>query len=402
MNLSPLLCKIQSYAWGSRSFIAALQGRPTPSQGPEAELWIGAHPGAPAEVERREGESRSRLDALINAAPERTLGEEVARRFHGELPFLMKVLAAAEPLSLQAHPNHAQAEAGFAREQAAGIPLDAPERSYKDPRHKPELLVALTPFVALCGFRPLARTRQLFAELGLSELSAITALLATEPPEQALRAVFERLITLPSDERPALVRRVRERAAELASKGRDFALEFAWVERLQALYPGDIGIVLALLQNLVELAPGEALYLPAGNLHAYLDGAGVEIMANSDNVLRGGLTKKAINVPELLSILRFEELHVTPLRAAPRESEFVYETPADEFELSYLRVAGSTPLPRSRGPELFLVTEGHLQIQSENASYALAPGHSAFVPACEGALTLVGAGTLFRARVPGV
>ncbi|HET9933169.1 MAG TPA: mannose-6-phosphate isomerase, class I, partial [Polyangiaceae bacterium] len=280
MNFSPLLCKIQRYAWGSRSFIASLQGRPTPSDEPEAELWVGAHPSAPAEVV--EGETQSRLDVLIARAPERALGTDVARRFHDELPFLMKVLAAAEPLSLQAHPSRAQAEQGFAQEQAAGIRLDAPTRSYKDARPKPELIVALTPFVALSGFRPLERTLRLIAELSIPELTGLFGPLhagtglAADGAEARLARVFDRLINSEAAERDSLVRSVRVRAAELAPQSKEFARELRWVERLYTLYPGDIGVVISLLLNHVELAPFQGLYLPPGNLHAYLDGAGVE------------------------------------------------------------------------------------------------------------------------------
>ena len=410
MNLSPLLCKIQSYAWGSRSFIATLQGRTTPSDGPEAELWVGAHPSAPAEV--AEGEARYRLDELIAAAPDRALGVRVAQRFHGELPFLMKVLAAGEPLSLQAHPSSAQAEEGFAREEAAGVLIGAPDRSYKDARAKPELIVALTPFVALSGFRSLERTQHVVDALAVPELSALFAPSnqreRSSDAELRLARIFERLITSGATERDRLVRAVRARAAELAQTFTGFTRELAWVERLHALYPGDIGVVISLLLNLVELAPFQGLYLPAGNLHAYLDGAGVEVMANSDNVLRGGLTKKAINVPELLRILRFQELDVKPIDPTPASSqsagidELVYATPAEEFRLSTVRIDGLSQLPRSQGPELLLVTEGRIQIQRDlpSASYSLAAGDSAFVPACEGALRAAGQGTLFRATVP--
>lgn len=398
MSLSQLVCKIQNYAWGSRSFIAELQGRSAPSSEPEAELWIGAHAGAPSEVV--EGEARQRLDALIARDPNAMLGSDVARRFGAELPFLLKVLAAAEPLSLQAHPSATQAQAGFAREQAANIPLNAAERSYKDARHKPELIVALTPFIALSGFRAVERTRRLFDELAVSALSALAAPLAEQPAAAALRAVFERLIQCHGAEREALVRDVRAAAQEKAVRSAEFANELAWVERLHTLYPGDVGVVVALLLNWIELAPFEGLYLPAGNLHAYLDGAGVEIMASSDNVLRGGLTKKAVNVPELLRVLRFQELEVAPLVPVAEADERVYLTPAEEFRLSFVNVKAPLSLTRSNGPELLLVTEGRVRVEAETSALLLEAGSSAFVPASEGALRVEGAGTLFRARVP--
>jgi mannose-6-phosphate isomerase len=391
-----LVCKIQNYAWGSRSFIAKLQGRAVPAPQPEAELWIGAHTGAPAELVQ--GEARRRLDTVIASNSEAALGSEVAQRFNGELPFLLKLLAAAEPLSLQAHPSAEQARAGFEREEAAQV--DPALRNYKDARHKPELIVALTPFVALSGFRPVERTRRLIAELGVQTLSSVTAPLAEEPAEPALRTVFERLMQTDGVERAALVREVRAAAAEQAPRSSDFSREFAWVERLHALYPGDIGVVVALFLNLLELRPFEGLYLPAGNLHAYLDGAGVEIMASSDNVLRGGLTKKAVNIAELMRVLRFAELEVASLSPERIGDEHVYPTPAEEFRLSYIVVRAPLSRSRGRGPELRVVTGGRVRVEGEASALLLEAGGSAFVPASEGALRVEGQGTLFRACVP--
>ncbi|MGC4093944.1 MAG: mannose-6-phosphate isomerase, class I [Polyangiaceae bacterium] len=398
MNVSELACKIQNYAWGSRSFIAALQGRATPTELPEAELWIGAHAGAPAEVV--EGESRQRLDQLIARKPLELLGADVVRRFDGDLPFLLKVLAAAQPLSLQAHPNSEQARAGFDADEAAHIPLSAPQRSYKDCRHKPELIVALTPFVALTGFRRVERTRQLFAELQSARLSPLLAPLAELPPEAALQALFERLMTSPRDVQQALVQSTLEGAAAALARGSEFEAELRWAARLNQLYPGDIGVVSSLLLNLVELAPFEGLYLPAGNLHAYLDGSGVEIMAASDNVLRGGLTPKAVNVPELLRVLRFRELDVEPLRAKLGEAgEHVYSTSAAEFQLSYFTLEQPRTLATSGGPELLLVSEGRARIITESGALLLVSGSAAFVPASIESITLEGEGRVFRARV---
>jgi len=399
VNVSRLACKIQNYAWGSRSFLAALQGRSTPTQEPEAELWIGAHPALPAEAVQ--GDAHHRLDELIARNQNALLGEDVTRRFDGELPFLLKVLAAAEPLSLQAHPSTTQAIAGFAAEEAQGIPLGAAHRSYKDRRHKPELIVALTPFEALTGFRRVERTRELFAELGSPMLSELCSPLTSERPEEALKSVFERLMTAEPAKQAALVHETLAAAARALGGSCHFAREFAWLERLNALYPDDIGVVSSLLLNLVELEPLQALYLPAGNLHAYLDGCGVEIMASSDNVLRGGLTPKAVNVPELLRVLEFRELDVQPLAAVAADpGEHVYPTSAAEFQLSYLDVDGQGLLTNRQGPELLLVSEGHVCVSGKGSPLLLRQGDAAFVPASEGPLTLSEKGRVFRARVP--
>jgi mannose-6-phosphate isomerase len=407
MNTARLFGKVRAYAWGSRHFLAELEGRPAPSREPEAELWLGAHAGLPARLGSKDGQS---LREAIAAEPELALGAEVRDRFDSELPFLLKVLAAAEPLSLQAHPNPAQARAGYAREQAENVPLGAENRSYKDPHHKPELLVALTPFRALYGFRRVEATRRLFDLLDVPALGPYLEPLAEADPRRALGQTFERLMRASPEEQRALAEATVARAARRLSVPTTpdetlplpgpFQREFQWATRLGALYPGDIGVVGALLLNLVELRPFEGLYLPAGNLHAYLEGAGVEIMASSDNVLRGGLTKKHVNVAELLSVLDFSELEPTPLAATLEGEQWVYETPAPEFRLARLRPQGTLEVSDRSGPEVLLVTEGTLELQLSAQSITLSGGSSAFVPAVEGSYRLTGTGTVFRASVP--
>jgi len=372
---------VQPYAWGSPTAIASLLGREPPG-GPQAELWLGAHPSAPSQVVGDGG-----LDAVIARAPSTLLGDAVAARFGGTLPFLLKVLAAAQPLSLQAHPSLAQAQAGFAREEAAGVPRAAAHRNYKDANHKPELLCALGEFHALCGFRRLADSIALFRGLGLS--------LAERLERDGLRATFEWVMTRPVEERNALAGATAEACRARAPAG--FERECAWGVKLAAQYPGDVGLVGALLLNLVTLRDGEALYLPAGNLHAYLEGVGVEVMANSDNVLRGGLTPKHVDVPELLSVLSFSDgpAEVLRPRGAP---EAVYETPAAEFRLSRVDVAGPVTLAR-RGPELLLVTRGEVDVRCGAELLDLAQGESIFVGADDGPLELDGEARVFRATV---
>ncbi|MBX3199560.1 MAG: mannose-6-phosphate isomerase, class I [Labilithrix sp.] len=376
------------YPWGSRTAIAALTGRPTPSPGPEAELWMGAHPVAPSLVER-DG-ARASLDAIIARAPARELGDDVVRELGPRLPFLLKVLAAAEPLSLQAHPTLERARAGFADEEARGVPLAAPSRNYKDPSHKPELLCALGPFAALSGFRRVDETLRLFDALAIPELAPSLAPLRASRDAAGLAATFEALMTMPDDLRR---RAVEATVAAAARTSGAFPRERALVGRLAALYPDDVGVVSALLLELVHLEPGEAIYLGAGNLHAYLEGTGVEIMASSDNVLRGGLTKKHVDVPELIRVLDFGAAPPAVLRPrALDDHEAVYDTPALEFRLSRIRVDRS--LTRAtRGPEILLVTEGAARV----SGLAVAQGGSVFVPADTKSYTLAGDATVFRA-----
>jgi len=390
---------IQPYAWGSSTALAELRGEPSPSALPEAELWMGAHPLAPSRLSV-DGQT---LASAIAAAPLACLGAAVQSEFGARLPFLLKVLAAGTPLSLQAHPSIAQAQQGFAADEAQGIPLEAPHRNYKDQNHKPELLCALGEFWALCGFRDVAQTLELLDELGAPALSPYRALLAAEPNGIGIKKAFSSLMQAPVELARPLSLATAAACRAHTERGRPrFARELRWVARLGELYPGDVGVVSSLLLNLVRLETGEAVYLPAGNLHAYLGGTGVELMASSDNVLRGGLTPKHVNVPELLRVLDFEPLQVEPLRPVAHGDEQVYETPAREFCLSrFERSAASPSLDVSvTGPEIWLVTHGSFELASAGSPpLALGPTRSAFVSAATGALTLRGNGRIFRARV---
>jgi mannose-6-phosphate isomerase len=388
-RIYPLRNEVKAYAWGSRTALAALRGDPTPSPAPQAELWMGAHPGGCSRVVTGAGDVP--LDAFIAHAPDAVLGPEVAKRFGARLPFLLKVLAAEQPLSIQAHPSPEQARAGFARENTAGIPLDAPERSYKDDQAKPELISALTPFHALIRFRAPVEIAARLADLRAPELAPLLRAAEGRAPADALRALFEGWMRSPPEARA----RVLERASLRAAQGDD--ADLAWVAKLAAAHPGDAGALAPLFLNRVTLAPGEALFLPAGELHSYLQGVGVELMASSDNVLRGGLTPKHVDLPELLRVLRFEGGAVAPLAAqAAGGGESRYATPAPEFELSVVRVGpGGFEARARRGVEILLCTEG----AGEVGGARLRAGESVLVPAAAGAWRATGSLTLQRAAV---
>jgi mannose-6-phosphate isomerase len=385
---------IQPYAWGSHTAISSLRGETTPVASPQAELWMGAHPLAPSRLART-GES---LLHVIGTAPEASLGPNVFARYGAKLPFLLKVLAAESPLSLQAHPSPEQAVEGFAADEAAGIPLDSPLRNYKDKSHKPELLCALTEFWALCGFREPAKTIALLEELAVPELSQLRAQLEKAPAKIAIKSAFSSLMLGGSSDQKMLAQRVTE-ACRSRQSSSPFEAELRWAARLGELYPGDVGVVSALLLNLVKLEPGQAVYLPAGNLHAYLGGMGVEIMASSDNVLRGGLTPKHVNVTELLRVLDFRPLSVEPIRPVRAGDEACYETPAREFRLSYFDLAGSELRVSVNGPEIWLVTSGSVELAAGEQRLTLTGGRSAFVAARSRELSLCGSGRIFRAKV---
>jgi mannose-6-phosphate isomerase len=364
---------IRGYAWGSRTVIAGLQGRVVPSPHPEAELWLGAHPGNPSWLVGEDGARLSLCDELTRD-PISRLGADSARRWSGKLPFLLKVLAAEQPLSLQAHPGAAAAVSGFAREEAAGIALDDPRRSYKDANHKPELICALTEFHALTGFREPSVTLELLAELDVPELACYVTLLADQPNSAGLRALFSTWITLSGRLLDELVPAVQRGCIELLRRGAAgatgtrFTAEARTVLELSERYPGDPGVLAALLLNRVTLVPGQALYQGDGVLHAYLSGAGIEVMANSDNVLRGGLTPKHVDVAELRRVLDFDSGPAAIVDGSIDGVLTRYDTVAEEFRLWRLDWTGRTagdvvPLPED-GPRILLCTEGIAKVSA--------------------------------------
>ncbi|WP_394160236.1 mannose-6-phosphate isomerase, class I [Galactobacter valiniphilus] len=390
--MDKLSTTIRDYAWGSTTSMAELFGREA-SGSPEAEMWIGAHPGAPSVVEP----SGLPLDAAIEADPAGTLGAEVAQRY-GRLPYLLKILAAAAPLSLQVHPTLEQAAAGFAFEEANGPAIDAPDRNYKDDQHKPEMIVALTAFEALSGFRRPAEAAGAFAWLAA----------AVDEPSAAAAAQNLTAALTAGDLAPAValllgdgedVRRLATLAARAVDAAPDAAAaadaSLGLLPRLAGFYPGDTGVLLALMLNLVSLRPGQAMSLPAGNIHAYLHGTGVEIMANSDNVLRGGLTPKHVDVPELLKVVRFEatEPHaVEPEQLA--EGLAVYRSGFAEFDLGLLTHAAAPVTLPAGGPCAVVVVSGSLTLRAGGAELTLGPGESAFVEASDAPATAEGDATL--------
>lgn len=388
---------MQSYPWGSRTLIAELMGQASPSARPQAEAWFGAHPLAPSTVAGRP------LTDVIAEDPDAALGP-AAGMADGTLPFLLKILAAAEPLSLQAHPTLEQAKEGYAAENERGIPLTAPHRNYRDANHKPELIVALTRFDALAGFRPVERTKELFDELAIPELGHYTVLLDAPSPVEGLRALFTTWLTLPSRVLGDLVEAVRAACGAYGGGG--------WVGEVAATtadiasrYPGDPGVLASMLLNRITLEPGEGIYLGAGQLHAYLSGMGVEIMANSDNVLRGGLTSKHVDVVELLRVLDFSPAEDPVVRPVVEGAVSSYPTDAGEFRLVRVSVpAGDSVEVPTTGATIVLVVEGAAEMSSESGEVRLSPGGAAWVPASESGRVLRSVGgaavEAFVASVP--
>ncbi|MBR7832768.1 mannose-6-phosphate isomerase, class I [Actinospica durhamensis] len=392
---------VQPYAWGSHTAIADLLGEPSPTPGPQAELWMGAHPNAPS-VLTRAGRAAT-LQTAIDAAPAQELGAEVNARFGGRLPFLLKVLAAQKALSVQLHPNREQAEQGYARENAAGVPLDARERVYVDNWPKPEILCALEPFEVLAGLRPAAQAAEVIDGLGVPELKDLTALLREDPSAKTVGRALATLLEWPEAGRAGLVAGVVDAAAAHRAQGGPYAAAYDAVVRMNADHPGDIGLVGSLLLNHLVLEPGQALFMGAGGVHAYIRGVGIELLANSDNVIRAGLTPKHIDVPELLRVLDPEvEVPVLTPRQAAAGVE-VFDTDVPEFRLSRLTLADGAVLvvPGDGGPRVLLCVEGEASVgcgTEPAARLLLTRGQSCFLGARDMHVTLTGAGTYFLAE----
>ncbi len=374
---------IRAYSWGSRTAIAAMQGRPGPTAQPEAELWMGAHPDSPSSVVR--GGRAARLDDVISDDPVGLLGDDTVEQFGPRLPFMLKVLAAASPLSLQAHPDPVMA----ARRYAEEAHLPGEKRLYTDPYAKPELLVALDDFDTLCGFRDPGRSADVIESLDVDVLAPVIRVLRTGAVATRLRTAISMLLRWPANERRSVVTAVVSAARRL---GLDYIVD------LGEQFEDDMGIVVALLLNHVQLGAGEGIWMPDGNLHAYLRGIGMELLASSDNVLRGGFTAKRVDVEELIRVLRFEVLPdpvVKPVVLAP--DVVTWPVPAPEFALIRTTVtrSGGVVTFEPAGPRIVFCVTGSVTLD-DGTPIVLAGGQSAFGAAGR-SLSVFGDGTVFVA-----
>ena len=389
----------QEYAWGSKTVIQDLLGQIESKDKPIAELWMGDHPKAASNV-LIEGGWQS-LDEVIGRSPESILGKDVAKRFSSKLPFLFKVLAVDSPLSIQVHPNREQARAGFARENSLKIPLNASNRNYKDENHKPEVLCAITPFQGLKGFRKSEEILALMERIVSSNLSDEFNRLKMEANTIGLKGFFTALMRMDKYRQPLIVSEAVRLAEKLANEDQ----AFYWMVELNKAYPGDIGVFSPVILNLVQLEPGEAIYLPAGELHAYLCGVGIELMANSDNVLRGGLTSKHIDVIELLKIVNFKTGSIEIIKPEKYGMiERIYPTPAEEFLLSKLSVdeGGIFTSPQDRSVEILICLKGKADVKDLGNSELLRldKGKSIIVPSAVSQYQIEGNATFYKASVP--
>lgn len=385
--MQKLINSVQNYAWGSQTALTELYGIANPDQLPMAELWMGAHPKSSSKITDASGE-RSLREA-IEADKTRLLGAQVAERF-GELPFLFKVLCADQPLSIQVHPNKKASEIGFAKENAAGIPLDAAERNYKDPNHKPELVFALTPFLAMNAFREFSQIVSLLQPVAGAH-QAIAHFLEN-PNAERLSQLFASLLNMQGDE--------KSRALAILQAALDKETGEPWetIRLIAKFYPDDSGLFSPLLLNVVKLNPGEAMFLFAETPHAYLQGVALEVMANSDNVLRAGLTPKYIDIPELVANVKFEAKPASELLTQPMQNgaELDFPIPVADFAFSLHQLSDKEESLAQTSAAILFCVEGEATLSKNDTRLQLKAGESAFIGADESPVSVSGTGRLAR------
>ena len=390
---------IQEYAWGSRTFIQELMGRPESLKKPLAEIWMGIHPNGPSLVLWHG--NWIPLSELIQKDPKEVLGITVARRFSNKLPFLFKILAAAKPLSIQTHPNRAQALKGFQREEKQGISPGAHERNYKDQNHKPEIFCALRSSWALKGFREPREILALMERVGISPHMTFLSSTLGKGNGGSIKAFFSALIRLSKEIQSRMISEV----VKSLKKSPDDDPAFAWVIKLHRFFPHDVMALSPLFLNLIHLEPGEAIHIVPGTLHAYLSGPGIELMTNSDNVLRAGLTNKHTDPNELMKIVNFNHEEGRILKGERLEGAgWVYPSQAEEFLLSVVSVRNDTPYwsPRVRSVEILICVKGRGEITDMPTKEVLhlSRGVSLIVPAMVEQYCIKGTATIYKASVP--
>ncbi len=394
MMVLKLINQVQNYSWGSTDYIPALLGENF-NGAHCAELWMGDHPRGSSSVivDNR----KILLDQLILKNPKSILGNDTSR-FGSHLPFLFKVLSAASPLSIQAHPNKIQAETGFLDENTRNIPLDAFNRNYKDDNHKPEIICALTNFTAMCGFRKIKTIEVNFKKLNSFVYKNQLENCFNSGIENNTEVFFSTLMRIEKKDLRNLIE------SALVWAGNNNSIEASLVKKFAALYENDPGVLAPLFLNVFILKPGEALYQGAGELHAYVEGTGIELMANSDNVLRGGLTPKYIDVPELLKVLNFKYTEKSILN--PKEIKsgiFEYETISREFVLKTYSVGQNNILKieNNSSVEIILCVKGNAVIHTKDGDFTIAKGESFIIPVSSGSYALSGVAEIYSAGIPG-
>lgn len=388
---------IQAYSWGSTKIISHLLGNKE-ANNPQAELWMGAHSKASSKV-KLDGKFVP-LDDLIRRLPEYLLGKRIYNSYKG-LPFLLKVLAVAKPLSIQVHPMLSQALNGFYKEEQLQIPIDSPHRNYRDKQDKPELIVAIEPYSMLVGFKSYDQIINSLKQFDIAPLKRALYFMHRDPNKERLRRLISLALQLSKEDRFKLVDEIVSLSKNNHNK------ESKRIRELANEFPGDIGVLGPLLLNMVDLAPGEGVFVGAGLFHTSLSGTAIELQANSDNVIRGGLTSKHVDIHEIIHIGDFNPHIPTIITGNQHNSEeYHYYTAAKEFALSEIVLGGLNKQSRlsfltNTSPEILFVLEGNCVISDSNSVETnCKKGESVIVPACIDSFTLKGSGKIFRAKVP--
>lgn len=392
--------KIQHYKWGGYDFLPRLLDLPNPGQEPFAEYWLGAHTKAPSEVWKGD-QQKTALNKLIQSDPVKYLGKETAGRF-GRLPYLFKILDVREMLSIQVHPSKSEAEKGFAGENEQSIPLDAPDRNYKDDNHKPEMMVALSPFYLLHGFRTEADLRQILNDV--PELKPLYTLF----DEKEYKGLYSHVMTMPQEEVNRMLGPLLSRLLPLYEQNKldknhpDYWAAKALATGMTNINKIDRGIFSIYFLNLLLVQPGESTFQDAGILHAYLEGQNIELMANSDNVLRGGLTSKHVDVGELLKHVRFEG-HEPEIRKSvfKQEGEWAYPCPVKDFALTKMEPDKDEMIEdQCNSMEIFLLISGKISFEG-NEAFTIHKGEAALMTFGEKyKLTAIEKALIYKASVP--
>lgn len=384
---------VKNFQWGSKSLFMEMFGVANPSMQPQAELWMGAHPNGSSSVliEGRE----VTLFNEVQKSPEVWLGK-YSELFGQEFPFLVKLLAVSQPLSVQVHPSKGAAEIGFSKEIHKGIAINAPERNYKDPNHKPELVYAVTPYLAMNGFRNLEAINNLFSIIELPSIVRFVHAFTISPNKKTLENLFTAILQLDFEEKEQAIKELLSFNIPFGAC-HELIIAIELITDLAELYPNDIGLFSPLFLNIIELQPGEAMFLYAETPHAYLRGVAVEVMANSDNVLRAGLTPKHIDIPELIANTRFDSINKFDLRMQPikKDARDIYPVPVGDFKFDVVRSGLLNVVVSS--PEILLCIEGRAEIEWDSCTLVLESGDSVVVAAITSDYKILCKGVIIRA-----
>ena len=388
---------IQNYDWGSRTELSRLFTITNIENNPQAELWIGAHHRAPSLVKINENEKMP-LDTMIDKYPDLILGKKIAKQYNNNLPFLFKILTAKKPLSIQTHPDLKTASSGFDAENSCGVAMDD-NRNYKDPNHKPELIYALTEFNALYNFKTPENIINSILSINSKILRKLIKYLEIKDQKEALKKFYSKLMHLNLSDKSLIVSEIIQQLSQDSSNS-----EFVIIQYLNQFYPEDFGILAPLYMNHIKLLPGDCMFIESGEIHSYLNGSGFEIMANSDNVIRGGLTNKHIDFNELIKVLNFNFNLPKEIAVELSDNEMVktIQPQVNEFGMSILKLTDTQYQFQPLSTEMWFCSLGNpiiSDLSAENKT-VLKPGEALLIPASLDSITLEGVGEIVRIFIP--